>query len=174
MKVLNSFLKIITSVSLAVYPLFYNLLGGAAVTAGAINNYRSGAAGEKTFYLYLFTGIAMLLSSVLMTSATVLVFGKKYMPAFVTDAAGTLLCILAVVCIMNTAAKNGITDAAMKPYHYIYAQRHFPTVIHLLAVAGICLPEYFGKRREEKDALHEFVYSNSGINDIMNFPDDDI
>lgn len=173
MKITDFLLKMTALISLAVYPLFYNLLGGASIAAGAINNYRSGIIGETAYYQYLFIGIIMLVSSVIITSATVLVFGKRYKSAFVTDTAGTLLCILAVVFIINAAAKNGLTDDSMKSYSVIYARRHLPTVIHLAAVYGMCIPEYIRKKNSEKEALHNFIYSNSGIDEIMNMPDDD-
>lgn len=173
MKILNIIMKIITVISLAVYPLFFNLLGGAGITAGAIDNHIKANINGGAYYWYIFLGIIMIISSVLMTSATVLLFGKKNISAVITDAAGTFLCIFAAVNLIFTADKNGLTDSSLVPYAEIYARRHLPTIIHFAAVMCLCIPEYIEKKKAEKQALHEFVYANSGIDEIMHLPDED-
>lgn len=173
MKVLNNFLRIITVASLIVYSLFFNLLGGAGITAGAISNHRDGIVSGGAYSFYLTAGIVMIISSVLMTSATVLLFGKKYFAAAVTEAAGTLCFLTVTVIIIVNAGKLGITDQTLRPYSAVYASRHLPALIHSAAVAALTVPVIIQKKRDERQALRDYVLEKSGVNEIMNLPYDD-
>ena len=166
MKILNMFLKILMVVITFVYPLFFNLLAGCSIAAAAVR--------ADVFSFMFFTGIAMVISSVLMTSATVFVLGGKKKAAFVTDTAGILLCMTAAVVITVSAHSRGLTDDSLRPLSLVYAVRHFPSVIHYIAAAVLFFTDYIRDKREDSRKLHEFVYANSGIDEVMNMPDDDI
>lgn len=141
-------MKTVLVISLIIYPLFFNLLGGAGLAAGAYNNYESAVIGQSSYHHFLVLGIMMILSSVIMTSATVLCFCKKNIPAVITETVGTLLCILVVLVLIKTASENGLSNEALKPYRDIYAERHLPTVIHTVALITLCLVQKFSGRDE--------------------------
>lgn len=166
MKILNIILKILIVIITLVYPLFFNLLAGCSIAASAV---RTGG-----FSFMFVIGIAMVISSVLMTSATVLVLGGKKKAAFVTDTAGTVLCMTAAVVITAAAHSRELTDSMLRPLGLVYAGRHFPSVIHYIAVSALFLTDYIREKKEDARKLHEFVYANSGIDEVMNMPDDDI
>lgn len=166
MKILNIFFKTLILILTLVYPLFFNLLGGCSIAAGAVR--------ADGFSFMFFTGIAMVISSVLMTSAMVLVFGGKVKTAFITDTVGTVLCMTAAVVITVSAHRRGLTDSTLEPLENIYAVRHFPSVIQYILISVMFFNDHIRNMKEESKKIQEFVYANSGIDEIMRMPDDDI
>ncbi len=133
----------IVVVSLLVYPLFFNILGGVGLASGAAENYSGSIIEYSTFRLYSDLGAAMILSSVIMTLATVLYFRNKFRAALAADAAGIVICLAVLAVLRKTAAENGLTNEVFKPYADIYTERHLPTIIHPVALAARILYEYF-------------------------------
>ncbi|MBE6852187.1 MAG: hypothetical protein E7505_01740 [Ruminococcus sp.] len=158
MNILKIFLRTAVVVSLMIYPLFLNLLAGTALITGAYNNFEQLIIGEAAYHRYLAMGIAMLLSSALITAAVVLCFIHKKIPAVVLGWSGFFICLAVTLVLRKTALLNGLSDADLVPYADIYMSRHLPTVFCpvLLTVLSIvsCI--------SEKDSLSGAKKKRSG------------
>lgn len=164
MKLFRIILIIFLIVSLAVYPLFFNLLGGAGLVAGAYNNYKDALIDYEVCVKYIFLGAMMILSSVTMTSATVLCMSRKNISAVITDTVGFLFCLAVVLLLRENAGLHGMSDdITLKPYVTIYTERHLPSVIHLAALTVL---SFVQKSAEEKDRSYEMYVNVMHYNDI--------
>ena len=142
-KILKRTLKIILIVSTVIYPLFFNMLGGAALVYESVTNYSSGLLTRSNFCSLRNFGVLFLLSSVLMLSATVLCIKKKDILSVILETAGFIIFITVLVLLINIVKKSGLSDENLKPYSQIYFQRHFPTLIHFLVVFAVSFMHYF-------------------------------
>lgn len=97
----------------------------------------------------------MLLSSVLMLTATVLCLSEKDIPALVFEFAGTVLCFSVIIKLIIVADSAGLTNESFRPLADVYAARHFPAACHTLLVFLISLTDYFSRenRMQRKEAI---------------------
>lgn len=142
-KILKKTLKIILIVSTVIFPLFFNLLGGAGLVYESVTNYSAGLLTRSDFSSLRNLGVLLLLSSVLMLSATVLCIKKNDMLSIILETSGFIIFITVLVLLINIVKQSGLSDENLKPYSQIYFQRHFPTVIHFLVVFALSLIDYF-------------------------------
>ncbi len=161
-KILKKTLKITLIVSTVIFPLFFNVLGGAGLVYESVNNYSKGLLTVSDFSSLRNSGVFLLLSSFFMLTATALCIKKKDIMSIILETSGFIIFITVFFLLINTVKKSGLSDENLKPYSQIYFQRHFPTVIHFPVVFALSLMDYFSydnilqrKNKENKEYADE-------------------
>ncbi len=134
MKVAINILKVLMIPAVAIYPLYFNIIGGLAFIIQAQQYLADGLIENNVKYtMYIIAGI-MFLSSVLFAAAMVLVICKFNMISVFLDIGAIAMCIFSAFAMNTMNDKYQMEMLVVRPMTDKVFMNHLPSLIPFFAI----------------------------------------